>query len=547
VPARRRSSTRCELCRLRRDRGEPELGPTLGYGVVEWLEQYLVHGPGDVQGQPYTLDDELAHFVLHAYELADSGRRLVRRAYLSRPKGRAKTELAGALSAAELVGPVRFDGYGAAGEPVGRPLVGSQVLCFATEEGQAGTTYSTGAYMLAEGEAANEYRLDVGLGRTIAAGAGVMLPETSGASSADGARTTFAVFDETHLWNRRELRDLHATVRRNLGKRAAGEPWSLETSTMFRPGDESVAEAFMRTWQRIVAGELHDDGLLVDHREAPLVELSDDDALEAALHDVYGPAAEWLDFERVIAEIRDPQSDPVDSRRYWLNQATRSADAWLERDELELVRTLADEVELERGRPVVLGFDGSLSDDATALIGCTLERDTPHVFVVGVWEAPDDVRGRAEWVVDREAVNAAVAQAFDELDVVLLYGDPAYWTPELASWASAYGDDVVREYPTTRDYRMGPATAALHTALTMGELTHDANSALVRHIANARRRSTRYGAVLRKDRPTSPNKIDAAVAAVLAFAARSDAIASNLDRRRRRRRRRREPARLVTF
>ena len=160
----------------------------------------------------------------------------------------------------------------------------------------------------------------------------------------------------------------------------------------------------MRTWRRIVAGELVDDGVFVDHREAPPVDLNDDDELESAIVDVYGAAAEWLDVGRIMAEIRDPQSDPADSRRYWLNQPHRAADAWLERDELEAFAELAvPDYELEEGTPVVLGFDGSLSDDSTALVGFTLERDLlPYLFVAGVWEAPEDPAGRAAWVVDRE-------------------------------------------------------------------------------------------------------------------------------------------------
>jgi hypothetical protein len=548
--ARRRPSSaaiRCATCRLRRERGEQLLGPSLGFEVIAWAQAYLVHGPGDVQGEPLELDDELGHFLVHAYELDEDGRRLVRRAYLSRPKGRAKTELAGIVAAAELLGPVRFDGWNGRGEPVGRPVRSPQVLCLATEEGQAGTTYSTAATMLGEGAAVDEYRLDIGLTRTYVAGGGVMLPDTSGASSADGARTTFANFDETHLWVTHELRRLAATVRRNLGKRRAAEPWSLETSTMYRPGEESVAEALFRTWEKIEAGELRDDGLLVDHRQAPDVELDDDDALESALRDVYGPAAEWLDFARIIAEMRDEQTDEADARRYWLNTPARGGHAWLDAHELADVQARAHELELEAGTPVVLGFDGSLSDDATALIGCTLARDAvPHLFVVGLFEPPDEPAGRAAWVVDREAVNAAVAAAFVELDVVLLFGDPAYWTPELAAWASTFGADVVREMPTSRDSRMGPATAALHTALVTGEATTTADPRYLRHLGNAHRRSTRYGPVLRKDRPSSSRKIDAAVASVLAFAARNDALAGNLDRRRRRRRRN-GPGRLVTF
>jgi phage terminase large subunit-like protein len=508
----------------------------------------LVHGPGDVQGEPYSLDDEFRHVILHLYELDDAGRRIVRRGFLSRPKGRAKTELAGALSAAELAGPVRFGGWDSRRQPVGVPVRGAQVVAYATEEGQAGTTYSTAAYMLGEGAAADAYPLDVGLSRTYLRGGGVMLAETSGAVSAEGGRTTFAVFDETWAWVTRQLRELQATVLRNLGKRALAEPWSLETSAMYRPGENSVAEVLHRHVERLAEEGVADLSLYVDHRQAPPVELDDDEGLEAALRIVYGPAAQWLDLVRIMAEIRDPHADETEARRFWLNQPARAAEAWLE--DLDGFRALAVEHELEAGTPVALGFDGSLSDDATALVGCTLGRDEPpHLFVVGVWEAPEEPAARAAWVVDREAVNTAVADAFDQLDVVLFYGDPAYWTPELAAWAGTFGADVVREYPTSRDYRMGPATAALHTAIVTGELTHDGDGALVRHVGNAHQRRTRYGAVLRKDRPSSARKIDAASASVIAFAARNDALAGNLDRRRRRRRRHgeRRSARLVTF
>lgn len=48
--------------------------------------------------------------ILRAYEVDDRGRRRVRRAFFSRPKGRAKPELAAMLGCAEALGPVRFNG-----------------------------------------------------------------------------------------------------------------------------------------------------------------------------------------------------------------------------------------------------------------------------------------------------------------------------------------------------------------------------------------------------------------------------------------------------
>src|SRR5262249_40419597 len=97
--------------------------PSLGWDVVAWIERHLCHGPGDLRGERIgELDAELAAFIVRAYELdSTTGRRKVNRAFLSRPKGRAKSELAAMLVCAELLGPVRFDRW-ERGNPVGRPV-----------------------------------------------------------------------------------------------------------------------------------------------------------------------------------------------------------------------------------------------------------------------------------------------------------------------------------------------------------------------------------------------------------------------------------------
>ena len=77
---------------------------SLGYALVDWIEHHLVHGPGDIEGEPIALDDEFAAFICKAYRLDDQGKRSVRRAVLSRPKGRAKSELAAFLAIAEGLG-----------------------------------------------------------------------------------------------------------------------------------------------------------------------------------------------------------------------------------------------------------------------------------------------------------------------------------------------------------------------------------------------------------------------------------------------------------
>jgi len=52
----------------------------------------------------------------------------------------AKSEVAGLIGVAEALAPVRFDGWDASGQPVGRPIRSPFVRCLATEEKQSGNT-----------------------------------------------------------------------------------------------------------------------------------------------------------------------------------------------------------------------------------------------------------------------------------------------------------------------------------------------------------------------------------------------------------------------
>ncbi|MGI9084732.1 MAG: hypothetical protein ACR2FE_05495 [Aeromicrobium sp.] len=95
---------------------KPEPFVTLGFSAISWIEHYLVHGPGDVQGQEIELDDEFAGFLAKAYRLQPRGQRKVRRAFLSRAKGRNKSGLAAMVACFEALGPSRFDHFAEHGE-----------------------------------------------------------------------------------------------------------------------------------------------------------------------------------------------------------------------------------------------------------------------------------------------------------------------------------------------------------------------------------------------------------------------------------------------
>jgi len=172
---------------------------------------------------------------------------------------------------------------------------------------------------------------------------------------------------------------------------------------------------------------------------------------------------------------------------------------------------------LDRGDVICLGFDGSRYNDATALIACRL--DDGLLTPLGVWEAP---RGLREWEVPAGEVDAAVAHAFNTYRVARAYCDPPLWQTEIDSWARDFGDVVVR-YPTNRSRFMG-ALERFRTDVASGVVPHDGSETLTRHVLNAQVREVRGGYWLEK--ATASDKIDAAIAGVLAYEARSDVLAS---------------------
>lgn len=333
---------------------------------------------------------------------------------------------------------------------------------------------------------------------------------------------------------------LAGTIRRNLSKTGGA---SVETPNAFEPGIGSVAEHTFQAFQAQQEGRTRlDKGLLVDHREAPPeTDPTDEGSLRSGLAVAYGESADvhggWVDLDRKVAEYWDPDTDPQDARRYYLNQITHASDSWISQPEWkarhDATKIIAD------GDVITLGFDGSRKredavTDATGIIGTRVEDG--HQIEVGVWEQPQGPDGK-DWQVPEIEVDAAVDMAFDRWTVVGMFGDPAKWESWFATWEARHGKKL--KIKASRDHPMqwwmtgGRATLIVralkqyHSAVIDGGMTHDGSYAFTRHVLNARRRISRSGIQIAKAHPSSPNKIDLAVAAVLSWQARLDALAAN--------------------
>jgi phage terminase large subunit-like protein len=223
---------------------------------------------------------------------------------------------------------------------------------------------------------------------------------------------------------------------------------------------------------------------------------------------VYGEASAWMDLDRLVAEARDSREDEF--RRFFLNQPVARSTAWLSP---AAWATCSDpDYRAPDGTRVVLAFDGSYRLDSSALLAATVEA-RPYLWLLGLWERPE--RTPADWTVDRGAVDATVWAAMDSFDVAELCFDPPGWHAEADRWADSFGDVVVAFSTATRS-RMAAACTRFYSAVMGGQVAHDGDARLARHIGNAVLRDTAQGGYISKDAPNSPRKIDAAVAAVVA-------------------------------
>lgn len=548
--------------------------PTLGWDILDWLSDYLVVPDGPSAGQPLELTREQAQFVLNFYRVdpgfkgpAVVGRsmvnaRQINRAILCRPKGWGKSPILGALAIVEAVGDVILDGWDADGEPVGRPWTSlgfkAKVQVLATSEDQTTNTWDPILDMIRGSDGLiDDYAMDP-METFVALPRGRMEFATSAGDSREGGRPVFAVLDQTESWRKSNGGiGLAAAVRRNLTKTQGS---SIESPNAYFPGDGTVAEASFKAHAAQVERAARPKSrakvtILLDHRSAPDVDIYNEKSLLDGLAVAYGDSADvnggWVALERVVEDFWDPDSTVEDSRRFFLNQVGEREDAWI--TDLELAAVKDDKIEVAPKEMITLGFDGSRGrrrgvTDATALIACRV-RDG-HIFEpfpVSVWEQPAKWPRNQTWTPPVREIEAAVDQAFKTWRVVAFYADPARWESYIAKWEAKYGAKLPvksagKAHPIEwwmtgqRASKTVQALDVFKNAILDGEVTYDGSLNLQRHILNARMRPTRTGVQIAKAHPDSADKIDAAVAAVLAHQARLDAVAAGVLRQRRRRR-----------
>lgn len=492
--------------------------PSLGWQVAADLDELFWWQP---------LTGTQVRFLVEHYRLdPTSGRRLVRRSQYMGPKGCGKSPLMAKVCVAELRLDVRFDGWSATGDPVGRPWAAERtpwVQLLGTAKDQADNTYAPLVELLTEhdGEVADTLGLDVADSRVLwrANSRAKIERVTTAAGTRTGQPITFAGIEEAQLLtDENRGKSVVKVVRENLSK-ADGS--SMQICNAPDPALDSVAQATDEAF------ELGEPGVFVlKPQAAPKVaSLANRRDTLRGLRQVYVDAA-WVDVERVYDDMRDPETTEAKARANFLNEIVPTGDrAW----EPDAWRARADTAKGYGDRDLVaLGFDGSRRFDSTALWACRLE--DRHFWRIGVWERPVGT-DEDDWEVPGTEVDEAVERAFDTLDVAMMFGDPPHWEPYIDRWCGARPDQVRRWY-TNQTKQMCWAVRRFDEAIRNGGLSHDDDPVLNRHVNNAFRRPRnvrdddgRFLWDIRKASPKSANKIDAVVAAIVADQAAAAAVA----------------------
>lgn len=438
---------------------------------LAFIAEYLVVPKGVGAGEPVRLRGFQSEIIRGAFAPG------VRTGVVSIPRANGKTALAAMLGVAELF--------------VGPPS--AEVLVVASDQRQAQITLRMARRMIELNPDLNS-RCHIYADRIVLPeNDGLLLPLPADPGALHGHDPSLLVVDELHV----VTEQVWEAVTSMSGKRP--ESLTLAISTPASSPDSVM-------WRLVEHGRAGDDpAFYLREYMAPDGCATDDREAWRVANPALACENPFL-AEDGIEAVRQTLREPV-FRQLRLGQWVTGAEAWLPFGAWD---ACAEDRKVRPRERVVLAFDGSASGDSTALVGCTLDG---HLWVEGLWENPGDPR----WRVPREDVDRAVDVAFTRYDVAELACDPWGWRSEIEAWAKRHGERRVLEWNTANAARMAPATDRLYQAVVTNVVTHDGDSRLSAHIAHCIAKRTPQGDLVSKDKRGSPRKIDAAVAAIVAY------------------------------
>jgi phage terminase large subunit-like protein len=328
-------------------------------------------------------------------------------------------------------------------------------------------------------------------------------------SSAEGLSPTMTVFDELHAMPSRDMFDVMSLAMGARGRLAMMVAITTAGVKVDNKGQDSIAYSLYNYGKKVARGEVDDDSFFMAWYEAAEEADHRDPETWKDANPGYGDLNSIEDFESAVR--RTPEAEFRTKR---CNQWVSSQQSWLPTGAWD---KQGNEFKLDPDQEYVLGFDGSFSGDATVIVGCTVpkEKELPQIFMVKAWEKDENIHDN-DWRVEIAEVEQTLIKFTQDNPLVReIACDPYRWQRSMEALADL-GLPIV-EWPSTSARRMVPACAKLYDAIVDGEMHHDTDPTLARHFDNAVVKTDNLGTRIVKDKRSSNRRIDAAVAAVLAF------------------------------
>lgn len=492
---------------------------TLGWEILGWVAEWLTFS----DGRPWMATPEQARFVLWWYAIDHRGKFSYRKAVLQRMKGWGKDPLAAVLSIVELIGPSQFSHWDADGNPVGRPHPDAHVQVTAVSEQQTTNTRDVFPGLIPN-RTRQTFNMDVQK-EVIYANSGrqKLVCMSANFRSAEGGRVTFAIANETHHWTPGQRGPAFYEVLTNNVTKVQGR--LLCITNAYEPGEDSVAQRVREEQEKVWAGLAKPSGWLYDSLEANAAAPLSEEWAPYIVAQIRGDAV-WLNVEDIVSEIQDGSKPVAGKRRMWYNQIVSTGDSLVTAaswDKILAPNCYGDKRDLKPGDAIVMGFDGSKTDDATALVAIRISDNL--IVPLGIWQNPNP---ELQWHVPVEEVESEVHLAFSMYKVYAFFADTAYWESQTDSWSDSYREQLLVKASSRSTVgfdmrgskqKISQTTEAFVASIEDGRLKQNGHRLMRVHVLNTKRRTTSYGLWFGKETSSSPRKIDGFAAGFLAYMA----------------------------
>lgn len=499
------STVNAELVR----RGSGRWVLTRGYYVADWVESFATLTDAEWYGKPFKLQPWQVRLLVELFIVnPENGRRVFRWALVGLPKKNGKTELVAALGL-----------YLLEGDAESAPLV---VSAAASDE-QANLLFGAAKTMAEHAnleEVLKAYGSEIQQRRNPRA----RLKRVAAASGTNDGKNIHAVLaDELHEWQGRKGEQVWNVLTNGLGARR--EPLILQITTAGSDEDTICHRMYEHTVRLCEEGyeAVGDRTFYGLWFEAPEELDHKDERYIRSCNPSFDVTVRWPFFEDQVTK----KTEAV-YRRYFGNQWTEADEIW---EVAQLWDGLQGPAEIDRTRPVMAAADIGLKHDSSAVIVVQwqpdLGKDGKLVVRQRIWQnphRPGDPRYDA-WRLEIASVENHLKELYEEypepraedVDEILVPGPGYAYDPHFfqrsAEDLEGYGLNML-EFPQT-DARMVPASQMLFAMAKRGQIEHDGDPVLRRHIRSVIAKEKSRG--WRISRPRGSRKrIDGAVALAMA-------------------------------